>query len=250
MHIFEKSYPGFYTILLADATCGVFLGLMIVYFNKVEVYNMSSKLIDNAELVRQPEKCNKPPHCVGNWQKLFLKNREVYLCEGNTLKIKNKIVSIKFRVAYEEYRKGSFFLRTFKETEAQEAQQKAIKDIKFDYWSQFAIDRSRSPLSWFFVFLLHSMDIGWEWSVTVLLISCYVFSLQISFGGCDATNWRFHRSNQRSQESSSTWTTDRAFTWYCESRSGYFVHSKGPTVSEQGSLQKKKKKKKLTWWCA
>jgi hypothetical protein len=109
------------------------LGIMVVSHNKVEVYNMSSKIIDSAELVRQPEKTPQAEHTPGNHQKVFLasKSREVFLCEGNTLKIKNKIVSIKFMVPWEDYHKGSFFLKTFKETEAQDLQQKAIKDIKF-----------------------------------------------------------------------------------------------------------------------
>lgn len=120
-------------------------GLIVVYFGKIEAFNMSSKIIDSAELVRQPEKCSQPEHTVGNHQKVFFssKSREAYICEGNTFKIKNKIVTVKFMVAWEEYHKGSFFLKSFKETEAQEAQQKAVKEIKFVPDSMRVVSKSR-----------------------------------------------------------------------------------------------------------
>jgi hypothetical protein len=88
---------------------------------------MESRPVGVAQLIRDPPRSQHDDHTVGNHQQVFLdgkkRDAEVWIFEGNTFRVGTKTVTLKFRVEFEEYKSGAFFLKTVEQIEQQAAQQ-------------------------------------------------------------------------------------------------------------------------------
>jgi superfamily II DNA or RNA helicase len=113
-------------------------GIIIVSFDSCTIYNMQGQDIGSVDLVREPKTTDSDNYeeCDDHVQKVLLakakRGREMYIYPENHVIVGNMKAELRFRVPFDEYRTGAFFLRSFDESKEQSEDTAAkMKDVKF-----------------------------------------------------------------------------------------------------------------------